>query len=86
LIDVQHAFHLLCPDREELIQRLRKRALHDNRLDDASEAVIRKRLETYECETKPIIEFYRKKLTVIDATQRPIEVLNQIISAIATKH
>jgi hypothetical protein len=26
LIDVQHAFHLLCPDREELIKRLRKRA------------------------------------------------------------
>jgi predicted kinase len=28
----------------------------------------------------------RKKVTVIDATQRPIEVLNQIINTIATKH
>jgi adenylate kinase len=86
LIDVQHCFHLSCPDREELILRLRKRALHDNRLDDANESVIRKRLETYECETRPILEYYRNKLTVIDATKRPIEVAKQIINTIAMKH
>jgi len=86
LIDVQHSFHLSCPDREELTLRLRKRALHDNRLDDANESVIRKRLETYECETKPILEYYRKKVTVIDATKPPIEVAKQIINTIATKH
>ena len=51
LIDFRHVFHLLCQDREELVQRLRKRAPHDNRLDDASEKVIRRRLETYESET-----------------------------------
>ena len=86
LIDVQHTFHLSCPDHEELILRLRKRALHDNRLDDANESVIRKRLETYECETRPILEYYRNKLTVIDATKRPIEVAKQIINTIAMKH
>ena len=48
--------------------------------------MIRKRLETYECETKPILEYYRKKVTVIDSTQRPIEVVDQIINTIATKH
>jgi hypothetical protein len=31
LIDVKHAFHLLCPDREELIKRLRKRAFCSRR-------------------------------------------------------
>jgi adenylate kinase len=36
----------------ELIRRLRKRAIKDNRLDDANEEVIRKRLVTYEQETK----------------------------------
>jgi adenylate kinase len=86
LIDMEHSFHLSCPDREELILRLRKRALHDNRLDDANESVIRKRLETYDCETRPILEYYRNKLTVIDATKHPIEVAKQIINTIATKH
>jgi adenylate kinase len=31
-----------------LFSRLKKRALKDNRLDDANEEVIRRRLETYE--------------------------------------
>src|ERR1700746_2155139 len=44
LIDVRQVFHLSCPKCEELIRRLRKRAIKDNRLDDASEEGIRKRL------------------------------------------
>jgi len=82
LIDVKHVFHLLCPDREELVQRLRSRALHDNRFDDANEAVIRNRLETYVLETKPVLDFYRDKLTTIDATQPPLKVLNDITTVI----
>ena len=82
LIDVRHVFHLFCKNREELIQRLRKRALHDNRLDDANESVIRRRLETYESETKPVLEFYTDKLTTIDAMQHPLKVINEITSVI----
>jgi adenylate kinase len=85
LIDVKHAFHLSCPNREELITRLRQRALHDNRLDDANEAVIRKRLRTYELETRPMLEFYGVKVTIIDATEPPIKVLNDITSIIWSK-
>jgi adenylate kinase len=54
LIEVK-VFHLSCPDHDKLVERLRKRALKDNRLDDANEAVIRRRLETYESETKPVL-------------------------------
>jgi len=82
LIEVRHAFHLFCRDREKLIQRLGNRALHDNRLDDANDAVIRRRLETYESETTPVLEFYRDKLTTIDATQAPVKVINEITSVI----
>jgi len=82
LIEVRHAFHLFCRDREKLIQRLGNRALHDNRLDDANDAVIRCRLETYESETTPVLEFYRDKLTTIDATQAPVKVINEITSVI----
>lgn len=85
LIDVRHAFHLLCQDREELIQRLRKRALHDNQLDDANEAAIRRRLETYDSETRPVLDYYEDKLTTIDATQPPVKVLNEITTIICNR-
>lgn len=83
IIDVRKVFHLLCPDRDELVVRLRKRALKDNRLDDASEAVIRKRLETYEEETKPVLDFYGPaRIVTVDATQPVHKVLYDILTVI----
>ena len=79
-IDILQVFHLSCPDRTELARRIRKRAIKDNRLDDASEAVIQKRFATYEEETKPILEFYGQGLvTEIDASQAPAKVLYDIL-------
>lgn len=83
-IDVKRVFHLSCPDRAKLAERLRKRAIKDNRLDDASEAVIQHRIETYEAESKPLLEFYPKELICqIDATQPPVIVLSKIIETLA---
>ncbi len=83
LIDVIKVFHLSCPDRAKLVERLRKRALKDNRLDDANEAVIRKRLDTYETETKPVLDCYGPDLIhTIDATQSPARVLWEILGMI----
>lgn len=80
VINVRKIFHLSCPDRDKLVARLKKRALKDNRLDDANEAVIRKRLETYEKESKPVLDYYGKDLIVeIDATQPPVVVLYEIL-------
>jgi adenylate kinase len=79
-IDVLQVFHLSCPDRTELARRLRKRALKDNRFDDASDAVIEKRFVTYEEETKPILAHYGPDLvTDIDASQPPAKVLYDIL-------
>jgi adenylate kinase len=84
-LDVHQVFHLSCPDREELARRMRKRALKDNRMDDASDRVIQQRIATYEAETKPILDYYTEALvTQIDATQPPVEVLNDIISKIVS--
>lgn len=84
-LDIHQVFHLSCPDRTELARRMRKRALKDNRIDDASDRVIQQRIATYEAETKPILEFYSGELvTEIDATQPPVEVLNDIISKIVS--
>jgi adenylate kinase len=82
LIDVKQVFHLSCPDRDELVRRLRKRAIKDNRLDDANEEVIRKRLLTYEEETKPVLNFYNGLVATIDALQPPVKVLQDIIGII----
>jgi adenylate kinase len=84
-LEIHQVFHLSCPDREELARRMRKRALKDNRMDDASDRVIQQRIATYEAETKPILEYYSDALvTDIDATQPPVEVLNDIISKIVS--
>lgn len=80
-LDVVKVFHLSCKDRAKLVERLKRRALHDNRLDDANEDVIRKRLELYEDESKPVLDHYGKnKLVFIDANQSPLDVLRTILS------
>lgn len=82
-IDVLHVFHLSCPNREELHRRLRKRALKDNRHDDASEVVITRRLATYEQESKPILEYYPPEIVRdIDASQPPAKVLLDVLSVV----
>jgi adenylate kinase len=84
-IEVLQVFHLSCPDRTELARRLRKRALKDNRFDDASEVVIQKRFATYEAETKPILDYYTQdRVTEIDASESPARVLHHILAKILT--
>jgi adenylate kinase len=83
MIEVQRLFHLACPDEAALVGRLKKRALKENRFDDANEEVIRKRLQTYEAESRPVIDFYGPKITcTIDATQTPVKVAHDILSEI----
>jgi adenylate kinase len=80
LIDVKKVFHLSCPDRDALFTRLKKRALKDNRLDDANEEVIKRRLATYEDESKPVLQYYSKdRIKCIDASEPPAKVLMHIL-------
>lgn len=82
-VTVEQVFHLSCPDRTELARRMRKRALKDNRIDDANEEVIQRRIATYEAETKPILDFFPSELICeIDATVAPVQVINRITSVI----
>src|SRR5512137_365896 len=82
-IEVHQVFHLSCPNRDELARRMRKRALKDNRIDDASDKVIDQRIATYEAETKPILAYYPQyRITTIDATQPPVKVFYEIVERI----
>ncbi len=83
-LDVRAIFYLTCSDRTKLVERLQRRALRENRLDDANLEVIRNRLEAYDRETKPVIDYYGPHLVhVIDSTQTPVNVLRDILRVIA---
>ena len=83
MIDVKKVFHLSCPSNETLFSRLKKRALKDNRLDDANDQVIQRRLDIYETESKPVLSHYGEELiTVVDATQPPAKVLLDILESV----
>jgi adenylate kinase len=83
-VKVRFVFYLSCPNLEQLVERLQRRALRENRLDDANIDVIRQRLETYERETRPVLEFYGPELVrTIDSTQTPINVLRDILRILA---
>jgi adenylate kinase len=86
-LDVKAVFHLTCPDMTKMVERLQRRALRENRLDDANLNIIRQRLETYERETKPVLDFYGPKTVhPIDSSQKPLNVLRNILDILATLH
>ena len=83
-LDVRALLHLTCPDRNKMVERLQRRALRDNRLDDANLDVIRNRLQVYDQETKPVLDFYGPEVVHdINATQTPVEVLCDILRILA---
>jgi adenylate kinase len=82
-LDVRAVFYLHCKDMNKMVERLQRRALKENRLDDANIDVIRNRLKVYDRETKPVLKFYGRKIVHhIDSTQTPLEVLTEILSYI----
>jgi len=83
MLDVRAIFYLHCTNFNSLVQRLQRRALKENRLDDANLDVIRHRLKVYEQETKPVLSFYGpKRVHRIDSTQSPTKVLREILGQI----
>jgi adenylate kinase len=56
--DLDIVFDLQVPQREMLIARLLRRAAEEGRPDDTPE-VIERRLELYDSETAPLVDYYR---------------------------
>lgn len=79
-LDVVAIFFLRCTNPENLVRRLQRRAIRENRLDDASLDTIENRMKTYEKETKPVLSYYgRRRVHRIDADQSPVKVLSDIL-------
>ena len=82
-IDVRLLLHLHAADEEQMVQRIRGRALREGRLDDANPDVVRRRFREYDAETFPVLESYpREKVRSIDACAAPLEVLRQVIEVL----
>lgn len=83
-LDMLALIYLSCPDPEKLVHRLQRRALRENRLDDANLDVIRQRLLTYERETRPVLDYYpADRVHRLDSTQSPVQVLHDVIDVVA---
>lgn len=83
-IQVLSLIHLGCEDEDAMVDRLSRRAIKENRVDDAREDVIRHRLKVYEQETQPLIDYYSASLVnVVDALGTPAEVLQQVLKLVA---
>ena len=84
LLDVKAILNLFCPVMDKLVIRLQRRALKENRLDDANIETIRNRLETYRRETRAVLECYSEDLIhQIDSTQEPLLVLLDVLKVVA---
>ena len=82
-IDVAKVIYLQCQDMNKMVQRLKGRALKENRIDDADENVIRNRLEVYAKNTEPLLSHYpAEKLARVEATQTPVEVFRDIVNIV----
>lgn len=77
---VKKVLHLVCPDTEAMIHRIRRRAIRENRTDDAQEEVIRRRFEIYMRETRPVLEYYPDELHAdVNCIGAPAEVLLKVL-------
>jgi adenylate kinase len=61
-VNVVALFNLCSSNFDNLVARMQRRALKDNRLDDANLDVIRARLKTYEAETAPVLNYYGQEI------------------------
>ena len=82
-IDVLQVMHLAAPSVDEMVARLKGRALKEGRADDADEAVIRRRFEVYGEETAPMLGYYDAGLvSETVAVGLPAEILMNVLQAI----
>ena len=83
-IDVVKVIVLQMPDEEGLIKRMKRRALIENRHDDADDAVLRNRLQVYEKETASLLNHYKPEaVSRFNADQKPLEVLRDVLTELS---
>ena len=60
-VNVLAVVHLVCRDESAMFDRIRRRAMLENRPDDLNEAVTRRRFEVYRQATEPVLDYYPRR-------------------------
>ncbi len=82
-LEIHRIIYLKCSDEEDMVHRIRRRAIRENRTDDANEDVIRHRFEVYHRVTAPVLEQYDPAVIYeVDANGSPAEVLRSILDCL----
>jgi adenylate kinase len=76
----------LVADEDEIVRRLRQRAIDQGRVDDSEDA-IRHRQEVYQRETAPLLEMFRDRelLVEVDGLGAVDEITERIFTALAAR-
>lgn len=84
-IEVVKIFNLKLQDEEEAIERIKQRALRENRRDDANDTIIRSRFETFHRQTADVLRFYDENLVLeMNASDNPLLVLADLAREIGS--
>lgn len=79
-INILQVVNFACDDEEEMIKRMRRRAIRENRADDANEEVIRHRFRVFHEISKPVLDCYPEEIiSTVQAKGSPAEVLRHIL-------
>ena len=82
-LHISSVIYLECSDQEDMVHRIRRRAIRENRADDANEDVIRTRFKVYENVTAPVLEQFDESMVHrVDANGSPAEVLYSILKSV----
>jgi adenylate kinase len=80
-LDIRKVLHLDCGNHENMIHRIRRRAIRENRADDANEDIIRQRFKIYREVTEPVLGCYEtEKIVNVEANGSPAAVLSRILT------
>lgn len=82
-LEIHRVIHLKCSDEEDMIHRIRRRAIRENRTDDANEPIIRRRFDVYREVTAPVLQQYAPTIIhEVDANGSPSEVVLEILKCL----
>lgn len=82
-VTVKRVVQLYCSDEEQMIHRIKRRAIRENRVDDANEEVIRQRFAVYHEQSQPVLKYYPEDMIFqVDAMKSPAEVLHSVLEVL----
>ena len=84
-VDPLHVIVLKIDNKHKLVERMKRRAMIEGRHDDTDENVLMTRFKVYEETTHKLLSHYPKdKITVINADQKPLDVLKDILNSMSS--